>query len=296
MVLGKIKSVGLAPFAIILSRSFSISAVGMGNLRPFVLPPLALQVESTVGLGTHPNHVNIIEQIAVFRIRHFLLTAACVQEVAHPQLFFIICRMEQSLEFVGFVRLDLFFLVIQLPQDFPSEKNGVGTQECVASLEDVVDITGFKQSVPGGLALSQEGYVTQQVVALCELIEVLDPAALAPVQKIAQPPGVRLHGLGVFEQGFLGKELLNVVHYSFAIGIAILLDRYATAHGVKSSLPALHGFNRCLEIHSNGFVFRPVPQVERTRNIFLRAPTPPFQVDRNVAPILTLAQHPVQLH
>jgi hypothetical protein len=76
------------------------------------------------------------------------------------------------------------------------------------------------------------------------LIEMLDAATLAPVQKIAQPLGIRLDGLGVFEEGFLGKEFLNLVHNSFAIGIAILLDRYATPHSVKRSLPALHGFNR----------------------------------------------------
>jgi hypothetical protein len=136
----------------------------------------------------------------------------------------------------------------------------------------------------------------QQIVALCELIEMLDPAALAPVQKIAQPLGVRLHSFGVFEEGFLGKEFLNLIHDPLAIGIANHRDRYATAHSVQRSLPALHGFDRCLEIHSNGFVFHPVSQVERTRYIFLRAPPPPPQINRNVAPILALAHHPVQLH
>ena len=78
-------------------------------------------------------------------------------------------------------------------------------------------------------------------------------AALAPIQKIAQPLGVRLHGLGVLEEGFLGKEFLNFIHDPFAIGIAVWLDRYATAHSVKHRLPALHGFDRCFEIHANGF-------------------------------------------
>ena len=85
---------------------------------------------------------------------------------------------------------------------------------------------------------------------------------------------------------------MTSIRHPLAIGIAILLDRYATAHSVKRSLPALHGFDRRLEIHSNGFVFHPVPQVERTRDIFLGAPPPPSQIDRNVAPILTFAHHP----
>jgi hypothetical protein len=53
----------------------------------------------------------------------------------------------------------------------------------IARLEDVVDVTGFKQNVPGGLALPEEGHVRQQVVALSELIEMLDAATLAPIQK-----------------------------------------------------------------------------------------------------------------
>jgi len=105
--------------------------------------------------------------------------------------------------------------------------------------------------------LPKEGYVRQQVVALRELIEMLDPAALAPVQEISQPFGVRLHGLGVFEKGFLARELPYLIRHTLAIGIAILLDRYATAHSVERSLPALHGFDRCFEIHANGFVLHP---------------------------------------
>ena len=133
-------------------------------------------------------------------------------------------------------------------------------------------VTGFKHGVSGGLPLPEERYVRQRVIALCELIEMLDPAALAPVQKITQPLGVRLHGLGIFEQGFVGKEFLNLIHNWFAIAIAILLNHYAIAHGVKRSLPALQGFDRCFEIRSHGFVFHPVPQVERTRGLFLRTP------------------------
>jgi len=96
----------------------------------------------------------------------------------------------------------------------------------------------------------------------------LDAATLAPVQEISQTLGVRLHGLGVFEEGLLGKEFLNLVHDPFAIGIAILLDRYTAADGVKRSLLVLHGFNRSFEIHANRFILDPVPQVERTRDIF----------------------------
>jgi hypothetical protein len=74
-----------------------------------------------------------------------------------------------------------------------------GTQKCIARLEDVVDLQRFKQCVHDGFALPEEGHVRQQVVALCELIEMLDTATLAPVEKIAQALGVRLHGLGVFD-------------------------------------------------------------------------------------------------
>jgi hypothetical protein len=35
---------------------------------------------------------------------------------------------------------------------------------------------------------------------------------------------------------------------------------------------------------------------DRTRDLFLRAPTPPSQINRNIAPILALADHPVQLY
>jgi len=139
---------------------------------------------------------------------------------------------------MGFVRLDFLFFVVQLPQDLASEEDAVGTQECVACLKDLVNIARFKQNVPGGLALPKEGNVRQQVVALRELIEPLDAVTLAPVQKIAQPLGIRLHGLGIFEEGFLGKELLDLIHDPLAIWIAVLFDRYATAHSVKRSLPA----------------------------------------------------------
>jgi hypothetical protein len=67
----------------------------------------------------------------------------------------------------------------------------------------------------------------------------LDPAALAPVQKIAQPLGVRFDGLGVFEEGVFTQELLYLIRHPLTIGIAILLDCYTTAHSVKRSLPAL---------------------------------------------------------
>ena len=125
------------------------------------------------------------------------------------------------------VGLDFLFFVVQLPKDLASKKDGIGTQECVAGLEDVVDVTGFKfkQCVPADLALPEEGYVRQKIVSVCELIQMLDAATLAPVQKIAQPLGVRLHGLGAFEEGFLAQELLYLIRHPLAIGIAILRDR-----------------------------------------------------------------------
>jgi hypothetical protein len=48
---------------------------------------------------------------------------------------------------------------------------------------DVVDIAGFKQSVLGGLAVPEEGHVRHEVVALCELVEMLDVATLARVRQ-----------------------------------------------------------------------------------------------------------------
>jgi hypothetical protein len=159
-----------------------------------------------VRLGTHPHNVDIIEQITILRIRHFLLTATCVQKVAHPQFLFGVRRLEQSLEFVGFVRLDLFFFVVQLPKDFSSEEDTVGTQEGVAGLEDVVNVTGLKQSVPGGLALPKEGHVRQQVVALRELIEMLDAVTLAPVQEISQPFLYVFTVLGSLRRDFLARN------------------------------------------------------------------------------------------
>jgi hypothetical protein len=88
---------------------------------------------------------------------------------------------------VRFVWLDFLFFVIQLPKDLAGEKDGIGTQKGIARLEDVVDVTGFKQGVLSGLPLPEEGHVRQQVVAPSEMIEMLDAASLAPVQKIAQP-------------------------------------------------------------------------------------------------------------
>jgi hypothetical protein len=73
------------------------------------------------------------------------------------------------------------------------------------------------------------------------------------------------------------------------------LDCHAIAHSGKRSLLALHGFDRCFEILTYEFVFHPVPQVERTCDLFFGAPPPPSQVNRNVAPILALAHYPVQL-
>jgi hypothetical protein len=61
-------------------------------------------------------------------------------------------------------------------------------------------------------------------------------AALAPIQKIAQTLGVRLHGLGIFEEEFLGKEFLNLIHDPFAISVAIRFDWQAIAHIGKRSL------------------------------------------------------------
>lgn len=63
----------------------------------------------------------------------------------------------------------------------------------------------------------------------------LGAVTLAPVQEISQPFGVRRHGLGVFEKGLLAQELPYLIRHAFAIGIAILLGRYATAHSVKRS-------------------------------------------------------------
>jgi hypothetical protein len=132
---------------------------GNRQFAPFVLPPLTFEFEATVRLGTHPHDIDIIEKIAIFRIRHFLLTATRVQEIAHPQFFFGVCHLEKRLEFWRLVWLDLFFFVAQLTEDFSSEKDRIGTQKCVAGLKDVVNVTGLKQSVPGGLALPKEGYV-----------------------------------------------------------------------------------------------------------------------------------------
>jgi hypothetical protein len=53
IVLGKTRSPGLAPFAIIRSRSFYMSPKGTGNLRPLILPPLALEFAATVRLRAH---------------------------------------------------------------------------------------------------------------------------------------------------------------------------------------------------------------------------------------------------
>ena len=89
------------------------------------------------------------------------------------------------LEFVRLAWLDFLFFVIQPPKDLATEEDGVGTQKCIARLEDVVDVPGFKECVLGGLALPEEGHVRQQVVACGELIEMLDAATLTLVQKIA---------------------------------------------------------------------------------------------------------------
>jgi hypothetical protein len=82
------------------------------------------------------------------------------------------------------------------------------------------------------------------------------------------------------EERFLGQELLDLIYDPFAIGIAIRLDRYATSQSVKGGMPALHGFDRCFEIHGNGFVSQPVPRVERTRDLFVGAPTPQNLIPR----------------
>ena len=80
------------------------------QFAPFVLPPLTLEFETTMRLGANPHHIDIIEQIAIFRICDFLLTASRVQEIAHPQFSFVVRRLEQRLEFVRFVWLDFPFL------------------------------------------------------------------------------------------------------------------------------------------------------------------------------------------
>src|SRR5580692_400020 len=59
-------------------------------------------------------------------------------------------------------------------------------------------------------------------------------------------------------------------------------------------LPRLHP-----EIAGNPTVVlvdAPIPLPPVTRDLFLGAPTPPSQINRNVAPILALAHYPVQLH
>jgi hypothetical protein len=56
------------------------------------------------------------------------------------------------LECVRLVWFYFLLFVVQLPKDFSSEEDAVGTQKCVAFLEDIVDIAGFQQSVPGGLS------------------------------------------------------------------------------------------------------------------------------------------------
>ena len=94
MVLGKIRSPGLAAFATIRSPSFSISAAGTGNLRPLFCHRLPLSLKPRWG-WEHPHDIDIIEQIAILRIRHFLLAATRVQEIAHPQFFIVIRRQEK---------------------------------------------------------------------------------------------------------------------------------------------------------------------------------------------------------
>src|SRR5580704_15595731 len=131
MVLGKIRSPGLAAFAIMRSRSFSISAVGTGNLRPLFCHRLPLSLKPRCGFErTHKTFTSSSKSQYSAFATSFLLTAACVQETAHPQFFFVVCRLEQRLEFMGFVRLDFLFFVVQLPQDLASEEDAVGTQEC----------------------------------------------------------------------------------------------------------------------------------------------------------------------
>ena len=94
MVLGKIRSPGLAAFAIIRSPSFSISAAGTGNLRPLFCHRLPLSLKPRWG-WEHPHDIDIIEQIAILRIRHFRLAATRVQEIPHPQFFIVIRRLEK---------------------------------------------------------------------------------------------------------------------------------------------------------------------------------------------------------
>src|ERR1700686_4774055 len=76
---------------------------------------------------------------------------------------------------------------------------------------------------------------------------------------------------GSLKEGFLGKELLDLIHNPLPIGIAIRLDCCTTTKSVKRRLPGLHGFDRCFEIRSHGLVLQSVPQVERTRALFLGA-------------------------
>jgi hypothetical protein len=56
------------------------------------------------------------------------------------------------------------------------------------------------------------------------------------------------------------QEFLYRAHYPLAIGIAILLDRYATVRSVERCLTELHRFDRGFQIFSFGFVFHAVPQ------------------------------------
>ena len=77
---------GVGSFAIIRPPSFSISAVGTGNLRPLFCHRWSSGVEATVGWGT-PHDIDIIEQIAIFVFATSRRTATRVQEIVNRQIF-----------------------------------------------------------------------------------------------------------------------------------------------------------------------------------------------------------------
>jgi hypothetical protein len=64
---------------------------------------------------------------------------------------------------------------------------------------------------------------------LCELIEMLDAATLAPVKKIAQTLGVRLDGLGVSQHRFRSVHSRTTDSVYITLDIRLFSDRASTS-------------------------------------------------------------------
>jgi len=115
------------------------------------------------------------------------------------------------------------------------------------------------------------------------LVQIAYVDTAAPIREVFQPLGVRLHRLGVFQQGLLRDEPPDRFDHSDAVGIVVLFHCHTLRQRIEHGLLLSHCFDRRLKLASGVFVATASAGVERSGIEVGRAPTAPLKVHHHVA-------------